>query len=120
MSILTTGIKVTGKGFDIERRLLSPSANYLILLRQNKSGSGLTQLKRFDNGFIKRNNSFRNQSEFEIATLDNISSEVLLTSFIGYDGYLYSVSEGDIVPPDSTRFTWLIYGRIRNTSFTPE
>ncbi len=120
MGVRENAIRITAKGFNMERRILSPGLSYVILLAQDsKVSKGFRELRRYDAGFIARSNTFRNQKEFEIATLDDLSADTVFLTHLAYKGRLYKVGEGDIVEPDDERFTWLFYGSIRNQTYIP-
>lgn len=120
MGVRETAIRITARGFDMERRLLNPGLNYVILLARDSSEvKGFRELRRYDAGFIARSDTFRLKKIFEIATEDDLSEDTLLMTHVAYKGRLYKIGEGDIVEPDDERFTWMIYGEIRNQAYVP-
>lgn len=110
---------MTGKGFDIERKVKQSPFTSIILLKRDHAGttSPYAALKTYERGFILRYNNFRSQAEIEIATADDLSADVTklmgIALMVEGTGKICMISNGDIVPPDDERFTWLFFGTIK-------
>lgn len=119
MGVRSSAINITGKGFDIERKVKESPITSIILLRRDHHGttSPYAVLKTYDSGFIQRYNSFRGQTEVEIATLDDLSVDatklVGIALMQGDVGRICMISDGDVQPPDDDRWTWIFFGRIK-------
>lgn len=121
MGLRDNAIRAIGRGFDTERRLINPGSQYLILLERDKTNdTGFKELKKYTKGFTVYSDSYRNQRIFEVATVDDLSTVMLTTGFIAYNGLLYEIDEGDITPPDDGRFTWMFRTSLRNTVYVPQ
>lgn len=125
MGIRKGAIRAIGRGFDVERKVKDSPIDKIILLKRDGTTKPYSEMKVYTNGFIVRYNSFRNQSEIEIATEDDLSQDVLnlmaIAVISGATGKIHAATDGDVVPPDDSRFTWMFYGSIRaNEIYTPE
>lgn len=110
-------IKVTGKLFDKRRRLVGNPNEIFYWLRRESRTNKFTVLKTFTSGFIARSGRFRNQSDFEVCTEEDLSIVATETSHVCLGTKVYAVSEGDIIPPNDMRFTWLVTARVTNQTF---
>jgi hypothetical protein len=120
MGLRSSAISITGKGFDIERGVKeSPITSIVLLRRDHNSATSVpwAVLKTYESGFITRYNSFRVQTEIEIATEDDLTTDVPKLMGIalmrGSRGMICMIENGDATPPDDERFTWLFFGRIK-------
>lgn len=111
MGLRADAIKVTGEGFDIERQIKESPVDKVILLALDGGGQKYSVLRQFTSGFIVRHSTFRNQPYVEIATDIDLSNDVMRTARLVLGNRIHLVEEGDVVPPDDDRFTWMIYGR---------
>jgi hypothetical protein len=110
-------IRITGKLFDKRRRLVSVPNTSLILLATDGRTQTYKELKVYTKGFISRTSRMRNGSFVEIAEAEDITDIMARTSAIALNGQIFAVNEGDIVPPNDTRFTWTIDASAKNEKY---
>jgi hypothetical protein len=118
--ILGKAIKITAKGFDLERKKLFRGLTALALLTRDGRENVFSELRNYISGFIPRSNTFRTGFYVEIATLDDLKLDILKLTHFALDGQCYAVGDGDIFPPSGDRFTWMIYGTFVKDTYTPE
>lgn len=118
-SFLDTAIKETGKGFDIERKLVMPLNSWVALLGRDSREKTFYQLRYYAKGFIPRTNNFRTGFYVEIATLDNLRSDILKCTHFVINGTCYALSDGDVFQPSGDRFSWMIYGTFVKDTYAP-
>lgn len=115
-NLLEKAIRLTAKGFDIERKKLFPPGLWLALLSRDGRTQVFHEIAYFESGFIPRSNNFRTGFYIEIATAADLSETILKTSFFSLSGKCYAVGEGDVFEPSGDRFSWMIYGTfVRDT-----
>lgn len=117
-SLLAKAVRLTGKGFDIERRKLFPANLWLALLKNDGRNEAFHELRYFTDSFIPRSNNFRTGFYVEIATMTDLSIDILKTSHFSISGKVYAVGEGDVFPPSGDRFSWMIYGTFVKDFYT--
>jgi hypothetical protein len=118
-SLLDKAIRLTAKGFDIERKKLMPPNSWVALLAADRRANSFHQLRYYKKGFITRSNNFRTGFYVEIATADNLQPDVLKCSFFSINGVCYAVGDGDVFPPSGDRFSWMFYGTFVKDVYTP-
>lgn len=102
-------IKEIAGGFDEERKILMPPNSWIALLAPGQD-SPFDQLRYYTKGFITRSNNFRTGFYVEIATIENLLSDIQNCSHFAVNGICYATGEGDTFPPSGDRLTWMIYG----------
>jgi hypothetical protein len=117
--ILGKAVRITAKGFDLERKKLF-RVSWVALLARDGRDKVFSQLRYYTSGFITRSNNFRTGFYVEIATLDDLKLDILKLSHFAIDGQCYAVSDGDVFPPSGDRFTWMIYGTFVKDTYAPE
>lgn len=117
MGLRDSAIKVTGKSFDIERKIKGSPIRSIILLKRDGSTKPYAEIRTFTDGFRVGYTEVRNQSRIEIATPHNITNDLVnlfaIAVMTGKTGKIHAVSLADVAEPDDDRFTWLIYGSVR-------
>ncbi len=122
-NFLERAVKMTARGFDIERKFLMPPDSWLALLGRDNRNNAFLQLRFYQKGFITRSNNFRSGFYAEIATPDNLQPDVLKCTHFAVgtaaSGVCYAVGDGDVFPPSGDRFSWMFYGKFVKDVFTP-
>ncbi len=116
-NLLAKAIKLTAKGFDIERKKLMPPGSWLALLARDGRDNIFTELRYYQTGFIARSNNFRSGFYIEIATSEDLHLDILKTSYFALNGKCYAVGDGDTFPPSGDRFSWMIYGTFSKDTY---
>lgn len=117
-NFLEQAIKLTGGGFDLERKLLFPPGIWLAMLARDGREHTFHELQYFSEGFIPRSNNFRTGFYVEIATVTDLSTDILKMSHFSLSGKCYAVSDGDVFEPSGDRFSWMIYGTFVKDFYT--
>ena len=119
-SFLEKAVRLTGRGFDIERRKLMPPNSWIVFLsRDGRNNNVFFQERRFDKSFVTRSNTFRSGFYVEIAVIENLQPVILKSSHFSVNGQCYAIADGDTFPPSGDRFSWMIYGTFTRDVYTP-
>jgi len=118
--LIGKAVRITAKGFDIERKKLFRGTTWLALLTRDGRDNVFHRLRLYTAGFIPRSNNFKTGFYIEIATLDDLKLDILKLTHFALEGQCYAVSDGDIYPPSGDRFTWMIYGSFVKDTYALE
>lgn len=119
MGFRADAIQMTADGFDMERTITESPIDKIILLKRDGTTKPFTELRTYTKGIIVRHNKFRSQAEAEIATLDDLSADILVCGHVVLGDRIHTVREGDFLPPDDGRWTWLLYAQATNKVYVP-
>lgn len=117
-NLLGKAIRLTAKGFDMERKKLFQPGLWLAMLARDGREQTFHELQFFSGGFIPRSNNFRTGFYVEIATVADLSTDILKMSHFSLSGKCYAVSDGDVFEPSGDRFSWMIYGTFVKDFYT--
>lgn len=120
-SELSSIIKAYGEAFDEERKAVAPTGTTAYLLvRTGQNDDSFRSLKQVTVHWLAVFSSFRAQMGLQIADEDtDIVTAITKCSDMSIDGYVYQVDRRDVMPPDSERPWWDLFGTKTGETFTP-
>ena len=114
-------IKAYGEAFDEERKAVAPQGTTAYLLvRTGQNNDTFRSILQLTGKWLAVFSVFRTQMGLQIG--DNTSSVVTAIhkcSDMAIDGYVYEVDRRDVMPPDSERPWWDLFGSKTGEIFTP-
>lgn len=119
MGFRADAIQMTADGFDMERTITESPIDKVILLKRDGTTKPFTELRTYTKGIIVRHNKFRGVGEVEIATHDDLSADALICSHVVLGDRIHVVLEGEFLPPDDGRWTWMISAKATNKVYVP-